>query len=141
MFAAFSSSRRAALAISLRDQRVREVGRIPWNSGRYKHEVRIPSRLSQPGPSTIDMFHSSSHWFLRPSAPRGSKNPELESLFCRLSKILARTIIPIFVFDGPKAPDTVLGRLSLEGGGLKVDAVKRMITAFGFQWIEVSRVL
>lgn len=70
---------------------------------------------------------------------QAGENPELRVLFFRLCHLLRAPITPIFVFDGPGRPDEKRGHLVKSSQSLWITPyVKTLISAFGFQFYEVS---
>lgn len=67
------------------------------------------------------------------------ENPELRTLFNRLTRLLGMFIIPVFVFDGPLRPNSKRGRQVSSTAHWLTDGFKDFITAFRFYCHDVSR--
>lgn len=65
------------------------------------------------------------------TASEGGSNPATRTLFYRLVRLLACSITPIFVFDGPSKPAFKRNKRSGLGGGGQTAAAKHLIKLFG----------
>lgn len=78
-------------------------------------------------------------WFYHAASSRQGENSELRLIFFRLARLLRyHTCLPIFVFDGPDRPQQKRGKKVPKASHWMVQGVKAMVTAFGFQWLQVS---
>ena len=76
-------------------------------------------------------------WFVHSKWGREGENPELRTIFFRLTRLLRLPFLPLFVFDGPMRPAVKRGK-SIDGKPhWMVEDMKRMIAAFGFEWRNV----
>ncbi|KYK58396.1 flap structure-specific endonuclease [Drechmeria coniospora] len=73
-------------------------------------------------------------WQFQTQAARGGTNPAIRTLFYRLVRLLATSITPIFVFDGPNKPALKRNKRSGRGDGVATAQAKRLIRLFGFSY-------
>ena len=73
-----------------------------------------------------------------PSHASLGQNPELNSLFLKLARLLRTCVLPIFVFDGPGRPPTKHGRKVVPVVPWLTQDFQRIIDAFGFCSHQVS---
>ena len=76
-------------------------------------------------------------WFRHAKSSKEGENPELRTIFFRLTRLLKLPFLPLFVFDGPMRPDVKRGKMIDKKPHWMVDGMKRMIEAFGFEWRTV----
>ncbi|KAI0736358.1 PIN domain-like protein [Fomitopsis betulina] len=79
-------------------------------------------------------FHQVQLMFAIGHAQSG-ENPELQTLFYRIERLLRLPVHAIFVFDGPERPSTKRGTCVVPTGHWMVTAMKELINAFGFIFI------
>ena len=72
-------------------------------------------------------------WFVHSTYGKEGENPELRTIFFRLTRLLKLPFLPLFVFDGPMRPDVKRGKLIDKKPHWMVDGMKRMVEAFGFE--------
>lgn len=72
-------------------------------------------------------------WFFHADYGKEGENPELRTLFFRCKTLLESTIIPLFIFDGPKRPEFKRGKKINRSANKLTTGMKRIIEAFGFQ--------
>ncbi|KUI58032.1 hypothetical protein VP1G_05324 [Cytospora mali] len=71
-------------------------------------------------------------WSFQAQATRGGANPAIRTLFYRLVRLLSLSIVPLFVFDGPKKPFFKRNKRSRgPGDNVSVAMAKRLIKHFG----------
>ncbi|KAG8846462.1 hypothetical protein FRB96_001986 [Tulasnella sp. 330] len=75
-------------------------------------------------------------WFFHSQWGREGENPELRTMFFRMARLLEVPFLPVFVFDGPERPKFKRGKKVSGRQHWMEDGVKKMATAFGFQWWE-----
>ncbi|KAG8994343.1 hypothetical protein FRB93_001599 [Tulasnella sp. JGI-2019a] len=75
-------------------------------------------------------------WFFHSQWGREGENPELRTMFFRMARLLEVPFLPVFVFDGPERPKVKRGKKVSRRQHWMEDGVKKMATAFGFQWWE-----
>ncbi|KAI0341275.1 hypothetical protein BDW22DRAFT_343822 [Trametopsis cervina] len=73
-------------------------------------------------------------WFVHAEYGKEGENPELRTIFFRLTKLLQVPFLPLFVFDGPLRPEMKRGKLIDMKPSWMVEGLKTMIDAFGFEW-------
>ena len=76
-------------------------------------------------------------WFVHATYGQEGENPELRTIFFRLTRLLKLPFLPIFVFDGPMRPDVKRGKMIDKKPHWMVEGMKRMVEAFGFEWRTV----
>ncbi|KAL1954267.1 hypothetical protein VTO42DRAFT_1453 [Malbranchea cinnamomea] len=95
--------------------------------------IRFLASHSRPPRIAVDV----SIWLFQAQAGRGGANPELRTLFYRLSRLVALPVHPLFVFDGPERPPYKRGKLiyrSENAARLVIRLAKRLIELFRFPW-------
>ncbi|KAM6491705.1 PIN domain-like protein [Amanita muscaria] len=70
--------------------------------------------------------------FFKPGHATAGENPELRTLFFKLSWLLSACILPTFVFDGPLRPSIKRGKNVIAAPHWLTDDFQRLINAFGF---------
>ncbi|KIP12163.1 hypothetical protein PHLGIDRAFT_21224 [Phlebiopsis gigantea 11061_1 CR5-6] len=73
-------------------------------------------------------------WFVHATYGQEGENPELRTIFFRLTRLLKLPFLPVFVFDGPMRPDVKRGKTIDKKPHWMVEGMKRMVEAFGFEW-------
>ena len=74
-------------------------------------------------------------WHFQIQSGQGGKNPALRTLYYRLLRLLALSIQPLFVFDGPNKPPFKRGRKIAPGGAcLPNFLTKELLKRFGFPY-------
>ncbi|KDQ17005.1 hypothetical protein BOTBODRAFT_172612 [Botryobasidium botryosum FD-172 SS1] len=73
-------------------------------------------------------------WFFHATYGKEGENPELRTMFFRLSRLLAVPFLPLFVFDGPKRPAIKRGKRITGKQHWLTDGMKNIINAYGFEW-------
>ena len=74
-------------------------------------------------------------WQFQIQSGQGGKNPALRTLYYRLLRLLALSIQPLFVFDGPNKPPFKRGRkLASNGACLPNFLAKELLRRFGFPY-------
>ncbi len=74
-------------------------------------------------------------WQFQIQSGQGGKNPALRILYYRLLRLLALSIHPLFVFDGPDKPPFKRGRKIAPGAAsLPNSHTKRLLKCFGFPY-------
>ncbi|PVH88684.1 PIN domain-like protein, partial [Cadophora sp. DSE1049] len=72
-------------------------------------------------------------WQFQIQAGQGGSNPAIRTLYYRLIRLLATSIQPLFVFDGPKRPQLKRNKKVGRGGASASDvATKQLLKLFGF---------
>ena len=66
------------------------------------------------------------------------QNPELRTLFYRLSRLLSCCIDAVFVFDGPNRAKVKRGKQVRSIPHWLTTGMQEMLDAFGFTWYTVS---
>lgn len=79
-------------------------------------------------------------WFVHSTYGKEGENPELRTIFFRLIRLLKLPILPLLVFDGPMRPDVKRGKMIDKQPHWMIEAMKKMVEAFGFEWRTVSRI-
>lgn len=69
---------------------------------------------------------------------QAGENPVLRVLFFRLCRLLALSVVPIFVFDGNSRPSTKRGTRVVKSPHWISTYFQDLIGAFGFHWYTVS---
>ena len=98
--------------------------------GFAQHETEHPTRGFRIG---ID----ASIWFVHSNYGKEGENPELRTIFFRLTRLLKLPFLPLFVFDGPMRPAMKRGKMIDTKPHWMIEDMKRMIRAFGFEWRNV----
>ncbi|KAM6491164.1 PIN domain-like protein, partial [Amanita muscaria] len=70
--------------------------------------------------------------FFKPAHATAGENPELRTLFFKLSWLLSACILPIFVFDGPLRPSVKRGKNVVATPHWLTEDFQQLINAFGF---------
>jgi holliday junction resolvase YEN1 len=78
-------------------------------------------------------------WFVHSKWGKEGENPELRTIFFRLTRLLKLPFLPLFVFDGPMRPAVKRGKTIDKQPHWMIEDMKRMIDAFGFEWRNVRR--
>ena len=74
-------------------------------------------------------------WQFQIQAGQGGSNPAIRTLYYRLIRLLATSIQPLFVFDGPKRPQLKRNKKVGRGGASASDvATKQLLKLFGFPY-------
>lgn len=74
-------------------------------------------------------------WQFQIQSGKGGKNPALRTLYYRLLRLLALSIQPLFVFDGPHRPPFKRGRMVAPGAAcLPNFLTKELLKRFGFPY-------
>ncbi|KAK0109823.1 hypothetical protein ONS95_002494 [Cadophora gregata] len=74
-------------------------------------------------------------WQFQIQAGQGGSNPAIRTLYYRLIRLLATSIQPLFVFDGPKRPQLKRNKKVGRGGASASDiATKQLLRLFGFSY-------
>lgn len=76
-------------------------------------------------------------WFVHSTYGKEGENPELRTIFFRLTRLLKLPFLPLFVFDGPMRPDVKRGKMIDKKPHWMIDGMKKMVEAFGFEWRTV----
>ncbi|KIL57606.1 hypothetical protein M378DRAFT_87657 [Amanita muscaria Koide BX008] len=70
--------------------------------------------------------------FFKPGHATAGENPELRTLFFKLSQLLSACILAIFIFDGPLRPSVKRGKNVVASPHWLTEDFQRLINAFGF---------
>lgn len=74
-------------------------------------------------------------WQFQIQSGQGGKNPALRTLYYRLLRLLALSIQPLFVFDGPHRPPFKRGKRIVPGAAFLPDFLtKELLKRFGFPY-------
>ncbi len=74
-------------------------------------------------------------WQFQIQSGQGGKNPALRTLYYRLLRLLAGSIQPLFVFDGPHKPSFKRGKKIAHGAACMSNAsTKELLKKFGFPY-------
>lgn len=74
-------------------------------------------------------------WQFQIQAGQGGSNPAIRTLYYRLIRLLATSVQPLFVFDGPKRPQFKRNKKVGRGGASASDvATKQLLKLFGFPY-------
>ncbi|KAI0087645.1 hypothetical protein BDY19DRAFT_954743 [Irpex rosettiformis] len=87
-----------------------------------------------PHPRALRIGIDASIWFVHAEYGKEGENPELRTIFFRLTRLLQVPFLPLFVFDGPLRPEMKRGKLIDTKPNWMVEGLKTMIEAFGFEW-------
>ncbi|KAI0799873.1 hypothetical protein BC629DRAFT_1438875 [Irpex lacteus] len=88
----------------------------------------------RPHPRAFRIGIDASIWFVHAEYGKEGENPELRTIFFRLTRLLQVPYLPLFVFDGPLRPAMKRGKLIDTKPNWMIDGLKGMIEAFGFEW-------
>ena len=77
--------------------------------------------------------------FYKPSHAQMGRNPELRTIFYKLTRLLESCFVPVFVFDGPARPQIKHGRHVHVKRHWMTPSFQEMITYFGFYYHNVCR--
>lgn len=80
-------------------------------------------------------------WFVHATYGKEGENPELRTIFFRLTRLLKLPFLPLFVFDGPMRPDIKRGKSIDKKPHWMIQGMQRMLEAFGFEWRTVCMLL
>ncbi|KIY65929.1 hypothetical protein CYLTODRAFT_423912, partial [Cylindrobasidium torrendii FP15055 ss-10] len=72
-------------------------------------------------------------WFFHAEYGKEGENPELRTLFFRCGQFLNSSILPLFIFDGPKRPEFKRGKKINRSANKLTTGMKKIIEAYGFQ--------
>lgn len=78
-------------------------------------------------------------WFYHATYGKEGENPELRTLFFRCARLMAKPLLPLFVFDGPKRPDVKRKKKVSGKQHWMTSGMQQIIEAFGFEWRMVRR--
>ncbi|KAI0687609.1 hypothetical protein BC835DRAFT_402214 [Cytidiella melzeri] len=87
-----------------------------------------------PHPRAFRIGIDASIWFVHAEYGKEGENPELRTIFFRLTKLLQVPFLPLFVFDGPLRPEMKRGKVIDMKPNWMIEGLKVMIEAFGFEW-------
>ena len=74
-------------------------------------------------------------WQFQIQSGQGGKNPALRTLYYRLLRLLALSIQPLFIFDGPHKPPFKRGKKTASGAACLPDFLtKELLKRFGFPY-------
>ena len=86
---------------------------------------------------SISIWLVSSQFASRHCHAQAGENPELRTLFHRLSRFAAHPVSVVFVFDGPRRPTTKRQTCVVPKAHFLTSGFQELIEAFGFIYHEV----